>query len=96
MEKTEPNIEIEKVKEEETPEFFLDRLFDEEEHFAKLKNKSSYLLDNQNENTFKTIHFFYDAACKERENENKTFPEKKIDKIIWSSNLKEEIYCKTY
>jgi hypothetical protein len=86
MEKTEPNIVFEKAKEQEQPsEFFLEKPFDEEEHFEKLKNKSTSLLDSQNQKTFKTIHFFYDETCKE----NETFSEKKIEKITWSSNLLE-------
>lgn len=82
MEKTEP----EKTKENNEPEYFLERAFDEEEHFIKLKNKSAYLLDSQNEKTFKTIHFYYDEACKEKN----TFSDKKIEKINWTEYFTEK------
>ena len=86
MEKTEQ----EKPNEQNPTDFFLERPFDVDEHIAKLKNKSAYLLNNENEKTFKTIHFFYDETCKE----NKTFSEKKIEKITWKSNLIEKNFSK--
>lgn len=82
MEKTEPQIK----KEENQQDFFLEKSFDEDEHLSKLKNKTAFLLDSRNDKNFKTIHFFYDEACKE----NNTFPDKKFEKIKWDSNFKEK------